>query len=92
MAHCTLAQQMYIAIRTVQCKHILGQQVKGYNRRAGNDKCSVSYSSAPEDGLQGEGKSEEKGYAKLGPHTNLPGEYKLHTAITREKLFSSGTV
>ena len=56
---------MYIRIHIVQCKHILGQQVKGYNRRAGDDKCSISYSSAPEDGLQDEGKDEEKGYAKL---------------------------
>ena len=58
---------MYIAIRTVQWKDILGQQVKkGYNRRADNDECSISYSSAPEDGLQDEDKDEEKGYAKLG--------------------------
>ena len=56
---------MYIRIHIVQCKHILGQQVKGYNRRAGDDECSISYSSAPEDGLQDEGKDEEKGYAKL---------------------------
>ena len=45
--------------------HLLGKQSKGYNWWAGDDKYSISHSSAPEDGLEDKDDGEKKGYAKL---------------------------
>ena len=55
-----LAQQVYL-----HAMYFLGKQVKGYNWWAGDDKYSISHSSAPEDGLEDEDEGEKKGYAKL---------------------------
>ena len=67
--------------------YFLGKQVKGYNWWAGDDKYSISHSSAPEDGLENEDEDENKGYAKLWCDTN-PEELRHCTVITREKYSS----